>query len=120
MLKLKIYKDEFLTDVQEIRTVEAMKIPYRTADAVLDMLADIDFKNVDEYKVISLVLKNKQHVTTVVRATFGLSEEELGRINILDLRALAKEIAQYVLAQMAELGGGETDPNAQTPAQATP
>lgn len=120
MLELRIYKDEYLTQVQEVRKVEAMKIPYRTADAVLDMLADIDFSNVDEYKVINLVLKNKQHITTVVRATFGLSEDELGRINIMDLYGLAKEIVQYVLGQMATLGGGDPDPNGQTLAQATP
>ena len=120
MLRLTIYKDEYMTEVQEIRQVEAMKIPYRTADAVLDLLADIDFSNVDEYKVINLVLKNKKHITTVVRATFGLSEDELGRINIMDLYGLAKEIVQYVLGQMATLGGGESDPNGQTLAQATP
>lgn len=120
MLQLKIYTDEYLTEVQEVRKVEAMKIPYRTADAVLDMLADIDFSKVDEYKVISLVLKNKQHITTVVRATFGLSEDDLGRINIMDLGDLAKQIVQHVLGQMATLGGGESDPNGQTLARATP
>ena len=119
MLKLNIYKDEFLSEVQETRTAEGMKIPYRTADNVLDMLQGIDFQNVDEYKVINLVLQNKQHVTTVVRATFGLSEDELGRVNIVELYDLAKEIVQYVLGQMATLGDGETDPNGQEPAQAT-
>jgi hypothetical protein len=118
MLKLNIYADEYLTTVQETRTVQAMKIPYRTADAVLDMLTDIDFNNVDEYKIINMVLKNKHHVTTIVRATFGLSEDELGRINIMELYDLAKEIVQYVLGQMATLGG-DSDPNGQTLAAAT-
>ncbi len=110
MLKLNIYADEYLSTVQETRAVEAMKIPYRTADAVLDMLADIDFNNVDEYKIINLVLKNKHHVTTIVRATFGLSEDDLTRVNIVELGDLAKEIVQYVLGQMAALGG-DSDPN---------
>ena len=117
MLKLNIYADEYLTTVQETRTVQAMKIPYRTADAVLDMLADMDFANVDEYKIINVVLKNKHHVTTIVRATFGLSEDELGRINIMELYDLAKEIVQYVLGQMATLDG-DSDPNGQQPVEA--
>lgn len=118
-MKLTIYTDESLTEVREVRDVPRMKIPYRTADAVLDMLADIDFQNVNEYKVINLVLKNKKHITTVVRATFGLAEEDLDCIDLLELGDLAKEIVRFVLEKMEELGVGESDPNAQMPAQAT-
>ena len=118
-MKLKIYTDEYLGTVQEERVVEDLKIPYRTADAVLDALSDIDLAKVDEYKILSVVLKNKHHITTVVRATFGLTEEELGRVNILELGALAKEIVRYVMGQVAQLSQGDTDPNTQAQAQAT-
>lgn len=118
MLELKIYKDEYLSEVQEIRKVDGMRIPYRTADAVTDMLAELDFENVDGYKVINMVLKNKHHITTVVRATFGLSEDELARVNIMDMYALVKEIVKYVMDQMAALNG-DADPNGQTLATAT-
>lgn len=118
MLELKIYKDEYLAEVQEVRKVDGMRIPYRTADAVTDMLAELDFANVDGYKVLELLLKNKRHITTVVRATFGLTEDELARVDIMDMYSLAKEAVQYVMGQMAELGG-ESDPNAKTLATAT-
>ena len=118
MLELKIYKDEYLAEVQEIRKVEGMRIPYRTADAVTDMLAELDFENIDEYKVVNLVLKNKHHITTVVRATFGLSEDELARVDIMEMYDLAKQAVQYVMGQLATLGG-ESDPNAQVQAQTT-
>lgn len=111
-MKLKIYTDESLVTLREEREVPRMRIPYRTADAVLDMLADIDFHNVDEYKIINLVLKNKKHLTAVVRATFGLSEEDLACIDLMELGDLAKEIVAFVMEKMAELGVGEPDPNA--------
>lgn len=119
-MKLTIYTDETLTTAREEREVPRMKVPYRTADAVLDMLADIDFHNVDEYKIISLVLKNKQHLTAVVRATFGLSEEDLAYIDIMELGDLAKEIVRYVIEKIAEFGGTleGNDPNGKTPAAA--
>lgn len=117
MLELKIYKDEYLTEVQETRKVDGLRIPYRTADAVLDMLAEMDFEHVNEYKVINLVLKNKHHITTVVRATFGLTEDELARVNIMDMYGIAKDIVHYVMGQMEALGG-ESDPNGQTLATA--
>lgn len=115
-MKLKIYTDESLSQVREEREVPRMKIPYRTADAVLDMLSDLDLENLDEYKVLNMVLKNKNHLTTIVRATFGLSEDDLACIDLLELSDLAKEIMRFVVEKMAELGVGGTDPNAQTPA----
>lgn len=115
-MKLKIYTDESLAQVREEREVPRMKIPYRTADAVLDMLTDLDFDNLDEHMVLKMVLKNKKHLTTIVRATFGLSEEDLGCVDLLDLGDLARDIIRYVVEKMAELGLGESDPNAQTPA----
>ena len=115
-MKLKIYTDESLSQVREEREVPRMKVPYRTADAVLDMLSDLDFENLDEYKVLNLVLKNKKHLTTVVRATFNLTEDDLACIDLLDLSDLAKDIIRFVMEKMAELGVGESDPNAQTPA----
>lgn len=118
-MKLTIYTDESLTEVREVRDVPRMKIPYRTADTVLDMLADLDLENMNEYAVLGMVLRNKQHLTTVVRATFGLAEEDLAYIDLLELGDLAKEIVRYVLDKMAELGVGETGPNAQGLAQAT-
>lgn len=118
-MKLKIYTDESLTQVREEREVPRMKIPYRTADAVLDMLADLDLENMNEYAVLGMVLKNKQHLTAVVRATFGLAEEDLAYIDIVDLGDLAREIIQYVVKKLAELGVGEAGPNAQRLAQET-
>ena len=111
-MKLKIYTDETLIEVREEREVPRMKVPYRTADAVLDLLADLDFENMDENKILSMVLKNKQHLTTVVRATFGLTEDDLACIDLLDLTDLAKDIVRFVLDKVAELGVGESDPNA--------
>lgn len=118
-MKLTIYTDESLTEVREVREVPRMKIPYRTADTVLDMLADLDMEKMNEMAVLGMVLKNKQHLTTVVRATFGLSEEDLAYIDIMDLGDLAREIVGYVVGKMAELGVGESDPNVQGQAQTT-
>lgn len=118
-MKLKIYTDETLIEVREEREVPRMKIPYRTADAVLDMLADLDMEAMNEYAVLGMILQNKKHLTAVVRATFGLTEEELGCIDIMELGDLAQEIIQYVVGKLAELGVGAPDPNAQAQAQTT-
>lgn len=121
-MKLTIYTDESMSTVREVREVPRMKIPYRTATAVVNMLADLDLENMNEMAILGMVLKNEYHLTAVVRATFGLAEEDLEYIDVVELGDLAREIVAYVVQKMADLGidlGGDADPNAQGLAQAT-
>lgn len=121
-MKLTIYADESMTTVREVREVPRMKIPYRTATAVLNMLGDLDLEKMTETAILGMVLKNEQHLTAVVRATFGLAEEDLERVDVVELGDLAREIVAYVVQKMADLGidmGGDSDPNAPELAQTT-
>lgn len=121
-MKLTIYTDESMTAVREVREVPRMKIPYRTGDAVTDMLADLDLDKMSETAIFGMVLKNKHHITAVVRATFGLSEEDLAYIDLMELGDVAKEIIAHVIGELAKLGvsfGGDSDPNPQAQAQTT-
>lgn len=112
-MKLNIYKDETFAEVREVREVPRMKIPYRTAEAVADLLEDIDFDNIDEGALLRTVLKNTKLVTNVVQATFALPAEDLHFVDVMEMADLAKELIGYVIGKMAELGVGvaETDPN---------
>lgn len=115
-MKIKIYTDEKLITVREEREVPRMKIPYRTADAVLDMLADLDMDNMNEYAVLGMVLQNKKHLTTIVQATFSLTDEDLACIDIMELNDLAKAVIAYVVEKLAELGVEVSGPNPQAQA----
>ena len=121
-MKLTIYTDESMSTVREVREVSRMKIPYRTGDAVTDMLADLDLEKMNETAVFGMVLKNKHHITAVVRATFGLSDEDLAYIDLVELKDLAREIIGHVVGELAKLGvsfGGDSDPNTLAQAQTT-
>lgn len=121
-MKLTIYTDESMTEVREVREVPRMKIPYRTATAVLNMLGDLDLEKMNETAILGMVLKNERHLTAVVRATFGLAEEDLERVDVVELGDLAREIVAYVVQKMADLGvdlGGDSGPNPQAQAQTT-
>lgn len=121
-MKLTIYTDESMTEVREVREVPRMKIPYRTATAVMNMLGDLDLENMNEMAILGMVLKNEYHLTRVVRATFGLDESDLDFVDVVEMGDLAKDIVAYVVQKMADLGidlGGDSDPNAQELATAT-
>lgn len=117
-MKLTIYTDESFSAVREVREVPRMKVPYRTAEAVLGLFVDMDLDHMDTNKGLAVVLKNTQHITAVVRATFGLPEEDLPFIDLMELSDLAREIITYVMGKIAELGAGDDAPNAQAQAQA--
>ena len=110
-MKLKIYTDETFTEVREERTAERMRIPYRVGQYVVNVISTMDLK--DDQEVLHRVLDSEEQITSVVRATFGLKDEDLDGVDMMELADLAKEIIGFVVNKMAELGlGGEdTDPN---------
>lgn len=114
-MKLTIYTDESMSAVREVREVPRMKIPYRTAQHVINMLENLDLDNMSNEAILGMVLKNEYHLTRVVRATFGLAEEDLECVDVVELGDLAREIVAYVVQKMADLGvslSGEPAPNA--------
>lgn len=115
-MKLKIYTDDTFTEVREEREVERMKIPYRVSQHVVNILSSVDLDN--DKEVLSKVLESEAQITAVVRATFGLTDEDLDGVDTMDLADLAKEIIGFVANKMAELGVSVEGfgPNSQTPA----
>ena len=114
-MKLTIYTDESMITEREVREVPRMKIPYRTAAAVVNMLENLDLESMSNEAILGMVLKNEKHLTAVVRATFGLAEEDLTCVDVVELADLARDIAAFVVQKMADLGismNGEAAPNA--------
>ena len=115
-MKLKIYTDETFTEVREVKECERIKIPYRVGQYIVKLIPALDLEN--DQKVFSQVLESEEHITAIVRATFGLKEEDLDYIDVMDLADAAKQIIAFVASKMAELGVSlpGADPNPQTPA----
>ena len=115
-MKLTIYTDETFTDVREVKECERIKIPYRVGQYVVQLIPKLDLN--DDQKVLDQVLQSEEHITSIVRATFGLKEEDLDYIDLLELTDAAKQIIEYVAGKRAELGVsvGGSDPNPETPA----
>ena len=122
-MKLTIYTDESMAEVREVREVPRMKIPYRTSEAVTDMLADLDLEKMNNTALLGMLIKNRHHITAVVRATFGLTEGDLNCVDTMELLDVGKEIVKWVLDEIAKLGGNKNaeggDPNGQALATAT-
>lgn len=115
-MKLNIYTDETLTEVREVREVARLKIPYRVGQYAINMIQNLDVT--DDEKILRTVLGSEEQITAVVRATFGLTEDDLACIDVMELPETAKEIIAFVVNKLADLGVslGEDSPNAKAPA----
>lgn len=114
LLKLNVYKDDTLAEVK--RTVEAdrLKIPYRVAVTVVEMLDDIDLDNRNQ--TVHFVAGNIDKVEKIIKATFGITDSEIECIDIIEMKDLAKEIVSWVMDKYSELNGGDDVKNLQVTA----
>ena len=101
-MELKIYTDDTFTEVREIKKCDKIKIPYRVAQHVVKLITGMDLKDND--KILHAILDSEEQVTAVVRATFGLRDEDLEFVDFMALGEVAKEIISYVVQKMADMG----------------
>lgn len=116
MLKLKVYTDDTYTEVREVREAERIRIPYRVAQYVVNLIPTLDLR--DGESILHHVLSSEEEITKVVRATFGLKEDDLEYIDTMELTDVAREITGFVMQKLADMGirlGGNSE-NFQTPA----
>lgn len=116
MLKLTIYANDTYTDIREERTAQRIKIPYRVAQYVINLIPTLDLRDGDS--ILRHVLSSEDEITKVVRATFGITDEDLEYVDIVELGDVAKEIVNYVVQKLADMGIRLDDllGNPQTPA----
>lgn len=107
-LKLTIYTDDTYTTEREVRVRDKMKIPYRVGQYVIKSLSGLDLN--DNNAVLAKLLESEEQITAVVRATFGLTDEDLDHVDLLELSGLAGQIVDFVLSKINDLGAGEKVP----------
>lgn len=108
-LRLNVYKDESFTEVKRTCEVDFIRVPYRVAMYVAQMLDQVeDFT--DERQILKMIAGSGEYLTKIIKATFGVSETELECVDIVELGDTAMEIYRYVLGKFRSLRGNE-DPN---------
>ncbi len=107
-MRITIYQDDTYTEIRETREADRLKVPFRVGQYVVNTMSKLDYK--DEQKIIGAVLDSEEQITKIVKATFGLTDEDLETVDMIELGDVAKEIINFVLAKIAEMGVN-IDPN---------
>ncbi len=109
-MRITIYQDDSFTEIRETRETDRLKVPFRVGQYVVNALSKIDCT--DEKQILGAVMDSEEQITKIVKATFGLTDADLETVDAMELGEAAKEIIQFVLAKIAELGRN-VDPNLQ-------
>ncbi len=102
-LKLNVYTDDTLTEIE--RTIEAdrLKIPYRVAMYIGQSLDNIRLDNDND--LFQFVIGSLDKLDKIIKATFGVTETELEYIDAAELGMVATELYHWGVSKMDELKG---------------
>lgn len=110
-LILNVYTDETLTEVKRTVEAERLKIPYRVVMYVAQSLENVDLKSEDD--IFNFIVKSIDKVDKVIKATFGVSENELDCVDAGELGKVATELYKWAIDKINTLKGNDSK-NAQT------
>lgn len=116
-MQLNIYTDDTYTTIKETRQRDKIKIPYRVGQYVLEAIRTVDLES--DQEILDCLLDSEEQITKVVRATFGLVDEDLDHVDAMELAELVQQIMAFVVQKMGKLGAGGNggNPNAQQPVE---
>ena len=108
-LVLNIYTDETLTEVARVVESDRLKIPYRVVTYVANQLEVLDVTNEDD--IFRLITSSTDEVEKVIKATFGLTDNDLDYVDAMELGTVGMELYKWVIEKMnsikAKNGGGK-------------
>lgn len=105
--QLTVYTDDTLKEVARIAEADELKIPYRVAMYIGQHLDTLNVKDTDS--IYDFVMKNLDKVDRIIKATFGVTDDELEFVNIMELGKIAVEIYKWGSGKMKSLNEGATD-----------
>ena len=103
-LRLKIYTDDTLRVVKREEVADRVKIPYRVSVYIGQSLDSLDIDNQND--LIQFVSKNLDKLDKIIKATFGVTDEELECIDTADLIGVGTELYKWGIDKIKSLRSG--------------
>lgn len=102
-LVLNIYTDDTLTTIERVAEADRLKVPYRVAMYVGQSLDTINLKSEDD--IFDFIVNSLDKVDKIIKATFGVSDSELERVDAMELGKVATEIYKWAISKLNGLKG---------------
>ena len=105
-LKLTVYTSDELKEVKRVAEAERVKIPYRVATGLIESLDGLNIDN--EGDLVKLVGSSAGKLNKIIKATFGISENELDCVDGAELGAVAMELYKWAIDKIKSIKGNDS------------
>ena len=92
-LKLNVYTDETLTEIERTIESDRLKIPYGVVLYVAESVDRYDLKATDD--LFYFAINSLNEITKIVKATFGITDNALDYIDVMELTEVGVEIYKF-------------------------
>ena len=113
-LKLTVYTDEDLTEVNRVVEADRLKIPYRVTGYLMQSMENLSFD--DKEGIYNFICGNTELLDKIIKATFGVSNNELACIDTMELADVAMEIYAWGVDKIKNLKQGNNQKNVEVTA----
>jgi hypothetical protein len=111
-LKLTVYTNEDLTKVERVVEADRLKIPYRVTGYLMQSMENLSLD--DKEGLFNFITGNTELLDKIIKATFGVSELELDRIDTMELVDVAMDIYAWGVDKIKNLKQGNNSKNVVT------
>ena len=103
-LKLTVYKDDCLTEVDRTEVADKLKIPYRVSMYIIKSLDHVNLDN--ESDLMGFITSNVEYMDKILKATFNLSDHDLECIDTSDLLDTIVALYKWGIEKINSINGG--------------
>lgn len=108
-LQLTVYTDDTLSQVDRVVEADELKIPYRVAGYLMQSMENLRLD--DTEGIFNYIVANVDTLDKIIKATFGVSELELERINATELVAVGMELYKWGIEKIKNMKQGNNSKN---------
>ena len=109
-LKLTVYKNENMTEVERVIKVDEPKISYGVVMSVMKLLEVMNPEEavgVNTENVFEMFATSAGAIDKIIKATFDVSDEELEKADVLEVLDAGVEIVRWAVKKVKEIGKGK-------------
>lgn len=100
-LQLTVYTNDTLVDVKRVVEADRLKIPYRVTGYLMKSMENLSLD--DKEGLFNFITGNTEALDKIIKATFGVTDNELDCIDTAELVSVGMEIYQWGIEKIKNL-----------------
>ena len=109
-LKIVVYTDDTLSVVKRVVEADRLKIPYRVTGYLMKSMENLSLD--DKEGLFNFITGNTEVLDKIIKATFGVTDNELECIDTTELVSVGMEIYSWGIEKIKNMKQGNNSKNA--------